>query len=808
MTRFTLPFDRLSLKDLPLVGGKNASLGELARSLPETGISVPDGFAITTAGFKHFLSQNRLVPQISGLIKQLKKQDLDTFAEIGQAIRNLVLEAALPDDLVVAISNSYRALANDKGEACAVAVRSSATAEDLPGLSFAGQHDSFLSVTGVESLLDAVKRCYASLYTDRALSYRIDHKIDHMTVSLSVGVQRMVASDEACSGVMFTLDPETGFRNCVLVSAAYGCGEAIVQGLVEPDEYYVHKGRLAAGYKAVFQHKLGRKHQKVVTGTDATMDTRTVPVPDSLQLRFCLQDDEIIALAETAVQIERHYSDHYGHATPMDIEWAKDAGDGRLYILQARPETVQALVDPAIIIRYRLTGKATTLASGRAIGKKIATGTARHVTDKNHLGAFQPGDILLAETTSPDWEPIMKQAAAIVTDHGGRTCHSAIVARELGIPAIVGTENGTATIRDGDIITVDCSAGETGRVLEGVVAFKTERKDIGETPRPHTKIMLNAADPEQAFQMGILPSDGVGLARIEFIITHAIGVHPMALLELDTLSDTHLKQQIKDRILPFTSGADFFVQMLTEGIAKIAAAFHPRPVIVRLSDFKSNEYAALLGGATYEQAEDNPMIGFRGAARYIHAAYAKAFALECAAVRRARSEMGFDNIRLMIPFCRTLGEADAVLSAMSTHGLKRDIDGLEVYIMCEIPSNVLSVAEFAERFDGFSIGSNDLTQLTLGIDRDSALLAETFDERDPAVKRAITMAVEGAHLSGVPIGICGQAPSDYPDFAEFLVEIGIDSMSVTSDVFFDIFETVAATERALQKTALMEDMVQ
>lgn len=806
--RFVKPFNRLSLTDLAMVGGKNASLGEMVQGLSGTPLTVPDGFAVTTVAFKAYLTHNRLAQKITKLVAGLDKHDLTAFAETGRAIRNMVLGAELPADLTAAITDAYKALCQGTTSPCPVAVRSSATAEDLPGLSFAGQHESFLAVTGAEAVLDAVKRCFASLYTDRALSYRIDHNIDHMAVSLSVGIQRMVASDDACSGVMFTLDPETGFRGCVLVSAAYGSGETIVQGLVEPDEYYVHKDRLAAGYRQVFQHKLGRKHQKVVASGGKPGETHTEPVPELLQNAFCLNDDEITALADAAIAIEKHYSDHYGRETPMDIEWAKDARDGKLYILQARPETVQALADPSTVVRYRLTGTAPVLARGRAIGKKIASGTARHVRDKNKLGEFQPGDILVAETTSPDWEPIMKQAAAIVTDHGGRTCHSAIVAREMGIPAVVGTENGMAAIADGDTVTVDCATGETGRVLSGKVAFKTERKDIGKIPRPHTKIMLNAADPEQAFQMGMLPCDGVGLARIEFIITHAIGAHPMALLEMDSLPEGELRHQLADRIRPYKTGSEFFVHTLAEGVAKIAAAFHPRPVIVRLSDFKSNEYAALLGGAAYEQAEGNPMIGFRGAARYIHPAYAGAFALECAAIKRARETMGFDNIRVMIPFCRTLGEADAVLTSMAGHGLKRGAGGLEIYIMCEIPSNVLSVQEFAKRFDGFSIGSNDLTQLTLGIDRDSALLADTFDERDPAVKHAITLAIEGAHLSATPIGICGQAPSDYPDFARFLVKSGIDSMSVTSDVFFDIFETVSEAERYLQKTALVEDILQ
>lgn len=797
-----VPFSNLSLDDLALVGGKNASLGELARSLPESGPGVPDGFAVTTAAFKRLMDEAGLRARVLELLDGLDKRDPEAFAARGHALRQAVLDTPLPDELADAIRKAYRALGKD----VPVAVRSSATAEDLPGLSFAGQHESFLHVRGEDALLDACQRCFASLYTDRALSYRIDRQVDHASVALSIGVQRMVMSDDAVSGVMFTLDTETGSRQSVLVNAVYGNGEAIVQGVTEPDEYSVHKATYAEGFRAVHRHKVGRKHVRTVAGERG--EARTEAVPEALRQRYCLNDEEVLELAGAAMAIEAHYSAFYGQDTPMDIEWAKDAGDGKLYILQARPETVQALAKAGEYTVYKLEGSGPTLTSGIAIGKKIGAGTARLVRDRTHLGAFEDGDILVTETTSPDWEPLMKRASALVTDHGGRTCHSAIVARELGLPAVVGTGDGTSAIKDGEPVTVNCADGETGKVLAGIIPVKVTKTDTSTLERPRTKVMLNVADPGQAFQLGMLPSDGVGLARIEFIITHAIGVHPMALLHPDKVEDSAVRTHLQELSKGFASGQEFFVQKLAEGVATIAAAFHPRPVIVRLSDFKSNEYAALLGGGAFEPAEENPMIGFRGAVRYTHPDYAEAFKLECAALKLARETMGFSNIKIMVPFCRTVEEADRVLDAMAQNGIKRGKNGLEVYVMCEIPSNVLSVDLFARRFDGFSIGSNDLTQLVLGTDRDSDRISGSFDERNPAVLKAITMAVEGAHLAGTPIGICGQAPSDYPDFTRFLVEKGVDSISVTSDSLLEMLGVARQAEQDLVATTLADDIMQ
>ncbi|MCJ9428838.1 phosphoenolpyruvate synthase [Kordiimonas marina] len=802
----TLSFDSMSLDDLALVGGKNASLGELTRSLPKDGIGVPPGFAVTTEAFRLFLDQDGLREKVTGLLEGLDKSDMRAFQATGQKIRDAVLATNIPEGVADAIRKAYRDLSEKVGRPVSVAVRSSATAEDLPGLSFAGQHDSYLFIEGEEALLDATRRCFASLYNDRAISYRIDQKVDHMAVAISVGVQMMVHSDTASAGVIFTLDPETGSRQSVLISAVYGTGEGIVQGIVEPDEYYVHKATFNAGYRTVYRHKRGAKLTKLIGGgDDPAAAPKEIPVPTEDQSHYCLSDDEIMSLADAALAIESHYSSHYGHETPMDIEWGKDGVTGTLYILQARPETVESLVNPNEVTRFTLKGTGPVITSGRAVGKKIASGTARRVLSKDEIGDFQTGDILIAKTTSPDWEPIMKRAAAIVTDHGGRTCHSAIVSRELGIPAVVGTGNAMAVIKDGMEVTVNCAHGETGEVLDGLVPFSVQKTDIGKLKRPQTEIMVNIADPEQGFQMGMLPSDGVGLARIEFIITHAVGVHPMALLHPDKVTDVDARKNIEALTRDFPDGGAFFVNALAEGVAAIAASFHPRQVIVRMSDFKTNEYAALLGGADFERAEDNPMIGFRGAARYIHPDYAEAFALECAAIKRVREDMGLTNVKVMIPFCRSIHEAESVLRAMESRGLKRGENGLQVYIMCEIPSNVLSIDEFAKRFDGFSIGSNDLTQLVLGVDRDSAKLADTFNERDPAVKKAISMAIEGAHRGGRHIGICGQAPSDYPDFTRFLVEAGIDSISVTSDSFFEMFDIAARAEADLPVKKVVGD---
>jgi len=793
----TLQFNQVSIDDLALVGGKNASLGEMTRSLGKSEIKVPAGFAVATAAFQRFMDQNGLRGKIANLLDGIDKTDMKAFQRRGAELRRVVLATNFPTDVEDAIKAAYADLSETFGMPIKVAARSSATAEDLPGLSFAGQHDTFLFIENEDDLIDACRRCYASLYNDRALSYRIDQGIDHLSVALSVGVQAMVQSDSASSGVIFTLDPETGSRQSILISAVFGTGEAIVQGLVEPDEYYVHKQIFAEGNRCVYRHKIGEKHLQMVAGEgDPLAPFKTVPVPPQEQRTFCLNDPEILELAEAAIQIEQHYSERYEQETPMDIEWAKDARDGGLYILQARPETVQALANTSEIIRYSVEKIGPVLATGSAIGKKIASGTARHIQNVNNLADFRTGDVLIADTTSPDWEPIMKRAAAIVTDHGGRTCHSAIVARELGIPAIVGTNNGTQKIIDGSAITVSCASGETGQVMDGILPIAITKTDVSSLTHPKTNIMVNIANPEQASEVGLLPGDGVGLARMEFIIANTIRAHPMALLHMNSLADKRTHDQLNELIKPYKDGKSFFIQSLAEGVATIAAAFHPRPVIVRTTDFKSNEYAALVGGSIYETKEDNPMIGFRGASRYIHPDYEDAFALECAALKAARETLGFDNIKLMVPFCRTIVEANAVLAVMGKNGLKRGEQGLEIYMMCEIPSNVLSIDAFSAFFDGFSIGSNDLTQLVLGVDRDSSRLADTFNERDPAVLKAITIAIEGAQHNGKPIGICGQAPSDYPDFAQFLVEQKIDSISVTPDSFFDTLAAIVEVEKA------------
>jgi len=687
---------------------------------------------------------------------------------------------------------AWRKLLAEYGDSLTVAVRSSATAEDLPTASFAGQHESYLNIGGEAMLLDAVRRCHASLFTDRAISYRLDQGFDHFKVALSVGVQKMVRSDLGAAGVMFTLDTESGFRDAVFITGAYGLGETVVQGAVDPDEFYVHKPTFRQGRRAVLRRRLGEKQVRMVYRPGRTREpTRVVPTPDADRERFCVTDEEVLRLAEYAIRIE----DHYGQ--PMDIEWAKDGLDGGLYIVQARPETVASRGNALEMESFVSEGKGKILASGRAVGARIATGAVRVVTDAHQLSSFRPGDVLVADTTTPDWEPVMKTAAAIVTNRGGRTCHAAIVARELGIPAVVGAERATSAMSDGQTVTVSCAEGDTGRVYDGAVPFHVERIDLSRLPRPQTRIMVNLGNPDQAFQTARLPVDGVGLARMEFIILESIKVHPMALAHPERIEDPAERDQIATLIRHYPDGASYFVERLSEGIGTIAAAFHPRPVIVRLSDFKTNEYASLLGGRWFEPVEENPMLGFRGAARYAHPAYEEGFALECKALARVRETMGLTNVKIMVPFCRRLNEAERVIEAMARHGLARRRDGLEIYVMCEIPNNVLLVDEFSKLFDGFSIGSNDLTQLTLGVDRDSQLVAFDFDERDPGVLAFLRQAVEGAKRNGRPCGICGQAPSDYPEIAEFLVRLGINSISLTPDSVLKTLRAVVDLERQL-----------
>ncbi|HHC08590.1 MAG TPA: phosphoenolpyruvate synthase [Actinobacteria bacterium] len=782
MARYVRWFEELGLDDVGLVGGKNASLGELYRNLAGAGVRVPNGFAVTAEAYREALRRAEAWERLEAVLAGIDKSDLADFSRRAHAAREIVYGAGIPDEVRVEILEAYHRLGEQYGPDLSVAVRSSATAEDLPGASFAGQQETFLNVRGDEQLLDACRRCWASLFTDRAISYRIDQGFDHLAVALSVGIMKMVRSDLASSGVMFTLDTETGFRDVVFVTGAWGLGENVVQGTVEPDEFYVHKPTYERGYRAVLRRRLGAKTVKMVLapgGHGAT--TRNVPTPRADQDRFCLSDDEVLELAGQAIAVERHYSERAGRPTPMDLEWAKDGLDGLLYLVQARPETVASRRRPTVVEEYRITGSGEVLVTGRAVGTKVAVGEAHWIPDVQRLVEFRPGEVLVADTTTPDWEPVMKDAAAIVTNRGGRTCHAAIVARELGIPAVVGAGNATEVLREVGTVTVSCAEGDVGKVYRGTVPFEVHRIDVAELPRPKTKVMVNLGNPDVAFAVALLPSDGVGLARMEFIINERIRAHPMALVHPDRL-DEETRRRVEELARHDPGLREFFVRELSEGIGTIAAAFYPRPVVVRMSDFKSNEYAGLLGGAAFEPEEENPMLGFRGAARYVHPAYAEGFALECAAMRRVRETMGLDNVRLMVPFCRRLDEADRVLEAMASHGLVRGEGGLEIYVMCEIPNNVVLIDEFAARFDGISIGSNDLTQLVLGVDRDSEVVAFEFDERDPGVLEMIRLAVEGARRAGRHSGICGQAPSDHPEFAEFLVELGIDSISLNPDV--------------------------
>ena len=789
-------FADLSMADVPLVGGKNASLGELVRELRPLGVRIPDGFALTAEAFRAVIARAGIEGELRAALAGLDKRDVAALARAGQRCRELVYAAGLPAEIEADILAAYDRLEAEHGAGIAFAVRSSATAEDLPTASFAGQHDTYLNVRGRAMLLDAVRRCMASLFTDRAISYRIDKGFDHFKVALSVGVQRMVRSDLASAGVMFSIDTETGFPDVVFITGAWGLGENVVQGAVDVDEWYVHKPTYEAGKRAVLRRRLGAKKVKMVYAEGRTREP-VVNKPTSAEerRRFCLTDEQVLELAGWAIAIERHYSKRAGKPMPMDMEWALDGLDGKLYLVQARPETVASQRRGRVVESWRLAGTGKVLAAGRAVGVKIASGPARVVADPRGLAAFRDGEVLVADTTTPDWEPVMKRAAAIVTNRGGRTCHAAIVARELGIPAVVGAEGATRVIANGATVTVSCAEGEVGKVYEGAVPFEVHRTDLARLERPLTRVMINLGNPDLAFALASLPADGVGLARLEFVINEDIRAHPMALLHPERVSDPAERRALEELVAGWPSPAEYVVTKLSEAVGTICAAFWPRPVIARLSDFKSNEYARLLGGRDFEPREENPMLGWRGAARYAHPAYREAFALECRAMRRVREVMGLVNLVLMIPFCRRVREADAVLAVMAEEGLVRGRDGLEVYVMCEIPSNVIDLPAFAERFDGFSIGSNDLTQLVLGVDRDSALVAEAFDERDPAVTAFLRQAVEGARKAGRHIGICGQAPSDYPEIAAFLVECGIESISVTPDVLVRTVELVREVER-------------
>ncbi len=789
--------DNIRLTDIPMVGGKNASLGEMIQQLTPKGIQVPSGFAVTASAYRHFIACNDLDAKLRSLFADLDTADVRNLQQRGQAARSLLLNSPFPPDLEVAIRDAYRDMCNRYGPDVDVAVRSSATAEDLPDASFAGQQETYLNVHSETQVIEACKKCFASLFTDRAISYRHTKGFDHFEVALSVCVQKMVRSDLAASGVMFSIDTETGFKNAVLITAAYGLGENVVQGTVNPDEYRVFKPTLKDGYRPILSKHLGSKALRMVYNTGGTKLVQNVPVSLAEQQQFAITDEEVLQLANWTCLIEDHYSELRGVYTPMDIEWAKDGQTGELYIVQARPETVQSQKQTNVLRTYQIQKppEAQPITTGRAVGEMVGTGEACVILDVSEIDQFQPGEVLVTMKTDPDWEPIMKQAAAIVTNQGGRTCHAAIIARELGIPAIVGCGDATTMIRTGQAVTVSCAEGEDGFVYDGMLPFTVQETPLDNLPETRTQIMMNVGNPEIAFGLSALPNAGVGLARMEFIIANHIQVHPLALVNFDQLSDGSAKRKIARLTQQYADKPQYFVDKLAQGIGTIGAAFYPKPVVVRLSDFKSNEYANLLGGEGFEPDEENPMIGWRGASRYYDDRYRAGFALECQALKRVRDEMGLTNIILMVPFCRTPDEGRRVLAEMAQHGLERGQNGLQVYVMCELPSNVMLADEFAEVFDGFSIGSNDLTQLTLGLDRDSALVAHLFDERNGAVKRMVAQAIATAKAKGRKIGICGQAPSDYPEFARFLVEQGIDSISLNPDSVIKTILDIAELEQ-------------
>jgi pyruvate,water dikinase len=791
MTDYVRWLNTLGMDDVPVVGGKNASLGEMIQHLAKVGVRVPGGFATTARAYRDFLAVSGLDERIAAELERLDVDDIAALNESGPKIRGWIIEQPFQPELDQAIETAYRELTGQAGAHgevadCTWAVRSSATAEDLPDASFAGQQETFLNVHGLENVKRAIKQVFASLYNDRAISYRVHQGFTHAEVALSAGVQRMVRSDLAASGVMFTLDTESGYRDAVFITASYGLGEMVVQGAVNPDEFYVHKPTLAAGRPAILRRSVGDKAIRMVYAEPDTTSAdgspvRTEEVPEEARQRFSISDQEIEDLARQAVLIEQHYG------RPMDIEWAKDGTDGKLYVVQARPETVQSR-SGQVIERYQLKGKGEVLATGRSIGHRIGAGKARIVESIKDMGHVQPGDVLITDMTDPDWEPVMKRAAAIVTNRGGRTCHAAIIARELGVPAVVGCNDATERVTDGSEVTVSCAEGDTGFIYQGSLPFEHKVVELEKMPEVPVKVMMNVGNPERAFAFAATPNAGIGLARLEFIINNSIGIHPKALLEYDDLPQD-LRAQIAPRIAayldPQRSPRDFYVMRLIEGIATLTAAFSPNPVIVRMSDFKSNEYANLIAGPRYEPDEENPMIGFRGAGRYVAPAFRECFEMECEALRYVRDTMGLTNLQIMIPFVRTLGQAKAVTEALAEQGLKRGENGLKLIMMCEIPSNAVLADEFLAYFDGFSIGSNDMTQLTLGIDRDSSLIAADFDERDPAVKRMLSMAIRACRAQGKYVGICGQGPSDHPDFADWLVKEGIESVSLNPDTVID-----------------------
>ena len=798
-TKFILWFNEIWIEDVPLVGGKNASLGEMYTNLTPKGVNIPNGFAITAYAYRYLLEQTGAQEKIKEILSDLDTEDMDNLAERGAKVRRLIKNLEFPDDLRKAIIDSYKKMEEMYGKNVDVAVRSSATAEDLPDASFAGQQETYLNIYGYEEIIEACKKCFASLFTNRAISYRQDKWFDHFEVALSITIQRMVRSDLACSGVMFSIDTESWFKDAVFLTGSYGLGENVVQGAVNPDEWYIFKPTLREGKKPILSKKVGEKAIKMIYTNDSRTPTKNVPVPAADRKKLVLTDDEVLNLAKQVLIIEDHYSEKKWKFCPMDTEWAKDGKTGELFIVQARPETVHSNQDANVLKTYELQGTGKVLIEGRAVGEKIGSGKAHIIKDVADIGEFKAGEVLVTDMTDPDWEPIMKIASAIITNRGGRTCHAAIISRELGIPCVVGTNEGTEVLKDGQEITVDCSSGSEGKVYEGVIDFKINEVNLANLPKTKTHITMNIATPDSAFEKSFIPNDGVGLAREEFVISSYIKVHPLALLHFDELKDEKVKKEIEEMTAGYKNKADFFIDKLAEGVSMIAAAVYPKRVILRLSDFKSNEYANLLGGKDFEPKEDNPMIGWRGASRYYSEQYKEAFGLECKGVLKVREEMGLTNLDVMIPFPRTVEEAKKVIATMAEYGLKQGENGLKVMGMCEIPSNVILAEEFLEVFDGFSIGSNDLTQLLLGVDRDSELVASVYDERNPAVKKMIKQVIDVCNAKWKYVGICGQAPSDYLDFAEFLVECGIQSMSLNPDTVIKTTLAVAELEKKLGK---------
>ena len=795
-------FNEIGIADVAEVGGKNASLGEMYQNLTSEGVRVPNGFAVTSGAYVHLLDANNAWKELHEQLDNLDVTSVDALQTAGKKCRDIVYNCEIPADLKSDILSAYEKLKEEYGENLSVAVRSSATAEDSPEASFAGQNDTYLNIATADELLDAYKRCLASNFTDRSIHYKYDNGFDYLKVYLSVVVMKMVRSDIGASGVMFSLDTETGFKDVVFINAALGLGENVVQGTVNPDAFYVHKPTFNKGFRTVLKRSLGSKEKKMIFTDTINLDniaveyTKNIPTTKEEQSHFCLSDDDVMVLADYAIKVEKHYSQKAGYHKPMDMEWAKDGDDGHLYMVQARPETVQSQKHGNILEVYHMQESGKVLVTGQAIGTKIGQGKAHYIKGVEELDTFKAGEVLVADTTNPDWEPIMKIAAAIITNKGGRTCHAAILSRELGIPAVVGCDNATEVLADADKVTVSCAEGEDGHIYEGILKYEIQKTDLSNLPKTKTEIMMNLGNPDLAFSLSSLPVDGIGLARMEFIINEYIQAHPMALKHPEKVDD-ETRAKLQELTEAYSSMEDFFVKTLSEGVATLASAVYPKKCVVRMSDFKSNEYATLLGGTTFELKEDNPMIGFRGASRYAHPNYEEGFALECAAMKRVRDEMGFTNVTLMIPFCRRVQEGQKVIDTMAKYGLKQGENGLEIYVMCEIPNNVIQIDAFSKIFDGFSIGSNDLTQLTLGVDRDSEVVAFDYDERDEGVKEMIRLATEGCKRNNRHSGICGQAPSDYPEMAEYLVRLGIDSMSLNPDSVLKTIENIGKLEKSL-----------